>query len=149
MDDPNLQPRTHDGPTRRVVDQAELVAGRETLTATTERVGVATARLEKFLVTEQHVITIDVTREDVRLVHGPPPTGTGASTDDEAHPTSDTVVLYAEEVEIVRHWVPVETARLAVTTVTTTKTVTDTVRTEHIDATLEPVPYGTSRTTPT
>ncbi len=125
-----------------VIDEVSLIASREQLAATTELVAVATARLEKFLVTEQRTISVDVIREEVRLVYDGPPAATvgeraaGAADYQAAGANSDTVVLFAEEIEVVRRWVPVEVARLAVTTVTDTETVTGTVRAEHIDTTI-------------
>lgn len=125
------------------VDEVSVVRSREQLSAVTQRVPVAVARLEKFVVTEQRTITVDVAREDVRLVYGPPPaTDTVAGTASPAPPDkprarADTVTLFAQEIEIIRRWVPVETARLAITTVSGVETVTDTVRSEHVDTTIE------------
>ncbi|GAA1463316.1 DUF2382 domain-containing protein [Williamsia maris] len=144
LSDPDPAPAPSAPPT--VVDEVSLIASREELAATTERVAVATARLEKFLVTEQRTITVDVVREEVRLVYGRPPDTTvervrAPSTTD--HPvagsTSDTVVLFAEGIEVTRRWVPIETVRLAVTTVTGTETVTGTVRAELIDTSVAPI----------
>lgn len=125
---------TADAPAREV----SLVRSREQLVAATQRVPVAVARLEKFVVTEQRTIVVDVAREDVRLVYDTPPPATGSASlaDDHPHARADTVTLFAEEIEIVRRWVPVETARLAVTTVNGVETVTDTVDVEHIDTTI-------------
>ncbi len=139
---PSDSPSPH--PKSEEVDEVSLIASREQFSVSTERVAVSIARLEKYVVTEQRTITIDVTREDVRIVYDTPTT---LSTDTSASrhtagpdsPGPDTVVLFAEQIEITRRWVPVETARLDLTTHTNTETVTDTVRTEHIDTTLEPI----------
>lgn len=124
---------TTDTPATTSAD-VSMTRSEEHLRVDVEREATAIARLVKYSITEEQTFTVPVTREDVRIVWGPPtakPANGDVRGNDEQ--PAGPVTLYAEQVVVTKRWVPVELARLEVTTVTEHQTVTDTVRTEHID----------------
>lgn len=119
------------------VGQDYLVRSEEQLRVGTQRVVAGYARLEKFTVTETQTITVEVTHEEVRLVHQAP--ADRASNEHElAEPASSGdadrwMVLSREEVVVTTRIVPVERVRLEVYPVTEQRQVTEQVRKEQID----------------
>jgi len=117
-----------------------LIRSEERLNVTTARVPGGWARLEKFLVTETKTITVEVTHEEVRLVHekadgaaGPQP-GPGAQKNQ-----ARWMYVSREEVVVTKRVVPVERVRLEVYPVTEQRQVSDQVRKEQIDTAGLPV----------
>lgn len=112
-----------------------MVRSEERLRTRTERVPARVARLQKFIVTEQRTITVDVRHEEVRLVVDDVPDDRRASDGAvEAGRALPEFVLSEEQVEVRTVTVPVERVRLVVDTVTEQREITDTVRAERIVA---------------
>jgi uncharacterized protein (TIGR02271 family) len=116
-----------------------LVRSEEQLRIRTEKVIAGHARLEKFTVTETRTVTVEVTHEEVRLVHRAPdgsvvdePTPAGAAAD-----SARWMVLSREEVVVSKRVVPFERVRLEVYPVVEQQQVTEQVRKEQIDDTPE------------
>ena len=113
-----------------------LIRSEEQLQVSTDRVLAGYARLEKFTVTETKTITVEVTREEVRLVHRDvdssepeqPTYASPAGTDADRW-----MVLSREEVVVTKQVVPVERVRLEVYPVAEQRQITEQVRKEQID----------------
>lgn len=120
-------------------DGAESVRSEERLVPTTLRVPVRRARLQRFVVTEQRTITVDVSHEEVRVVYDDLAPGDPAPVDLEVDATPP-VLLREERVELVRTVVPVEWVRLVKERRAGEQTVSGTVRREEIE--VERVPGG-------
>ena len=116
-------------------EQVVMIRSEERLRPRTELVPTRTARLEKYVVTEQRTITVEVRHEEVRLVYDDLPTGAhAAGPQDAASRRAPEFVLSEERVEVRKVVVPVERVRLVVDTVTEQREVTDSVRSERIVA---------------
>ena len=118
-------------------DRGEFIRSEERLGVHTEPMLAGYARLEKFVVTETKTITVQVSHEEVRLVHAGPDEHTvdhrpHAGPDGEADP-GRWLMLSREEVTVVKTVVPVERVRLETFPVTEQRTLTDHVRKEQID----------------
>lgn len=111
-----------------------MVRSEERMHVRTKQVPARVARLEKFIVTEQRTITVDVRHEEVRLVYDDLSADRNAL--DTAEPTRalPEFVLSEEQVEVRTVTVPVERVRLVVETVTEQREVTEAVRSERIVA---------------
>ncbi|MFD3706451.1 DUF2382 domain-containing protein [Nocardia sp. NPDC058658] len=129
-------PMTHGNPAQGKHAQPgrtddSMVRSEEQLRVDTENTEVGTARLRKYVVTEEQTIKVPVTHEEVHIEREPI-TGdrTGRTTigEDERE-----VTLHADQVHVQKEAVPVERVRLAVDEVADEKTVSDTVRKERID----------------
>ncbi|PZF15632.1 hypothetical protein DEJ25_02680 [Curtobacterium sp. MCPF17_011] len=117
-------------------DHVEVVRSEERLAVTTERHATERVRLERYIVTEQRTVTVDVSREEVRLTREP-------ITGDTRLPvaTGDTVrepivvVLHEEQLVVSKVVVPVERVTLTTHTVTHDVVVDETLRHEvvHVD----------------
>ena len=113
-----------------------LIRSEEQLQVSTDRVLAGYARLEKFTVTETKTITVEVTREEVRLVHRTKDTP-GTDQPAPANAADDSarwMVLSREEVVVTKRVVPVERVRLEVYPVAEQRQVTEQVRKEQIDS---------------
>lgn len=111
-----------------------LVRSEERLDIDTERRAAGTARLRKYVVTEQQSVEVPVSHEEVRVVREPISNPAQANaprlSDDERE-----ITLHEDRVTVDKETVPVEKVRLAVDTVSDTETVTEEVRKEQIDTT--------------
>jgi uncharacterized protein (TIGR02271 family) len=100
-----------------------------------EQVATGTARLRKYIVTEQVTQTVPVSHEEIRVVHEPITEESrgdalrGGELTEEEHE----VVLHAERPVVTTETVPVERVRLATETVRSEQEVTGEVRKEQID----------------
>jgi uncharacterized protein (TIGR02271 family) len=109
----------------------------EQLVVHTEQVPAGRVRLVKYVVTELQQVTIEVSREEVRLEREPITDGEPVTSAHDLMLENDTepeVTLYAERPVIQMEVVPVEQVRIAKTTVTDERTVAGLVRSEHIDS---------------
>jgi uncharacterized protein (TIGR02271 family) len=118
-------PNTNDAMTR---SEEHMAVG-------TEQVQTGTARLRKFIVTEQVTQTVPVSHEEVRVVHEPISEENrgdalrGGELTEEEHE----VVLHAERPVVTTEPVPVERVRLSTETVQSEQEVTGEVRKEQIE----------------
>lgn len=110
-------------------DSIVMVRSEERLQTRTERVPVRIARLEKFIVTEQRTVTVDVRHEEVRVVYDDLRGNMGG-----AIRVLPEFVLSEEQIEVRTVTVPVERVRLVIDTVTEQREITDAVRSERIVA---------------
>lgn len=118
---------------------SHLIRSEERLTAGVRRVPYSRVRLEKFVVTETRTVTVEVRREEVRLVHLDldSDAGTDAADGSQVVDSADGSVerwltLCEERVAITTEVVPVERVRLQVDTVTVEREVTEPVRREEV-----------------
>lgn len=117
-----------------------LVLSEEQLRVQTDRELAGYARLEKFTVTETETITVEVTREEVRLVQrasGGAEIGRPAAAGSADSDNGRWMTLSREEVVVTKRVVPLERVRLEVYPVTEQRQVTDEVRKEQIDSNLD------------
>ncbi|MFD3747155.1 DUF2382 domain-containing protein [Nocardia sp. NPDC058633] len=124
-------PMTHGNPAQARHTDDSMVRSEEQLRVDTETEEVGTARLRKYVVTEEQTFKVPVTHEEVHIEREPI-TGdrTGRTTigEDERE-----VTLHADQVHVQKEAVPVERVRLAVDEVTDEQTVSDTVRKERVE----------------
>lgn len=112
-----------------------MTRSEERLNVGTEKVQTGTARLRKFVVTEQQTVTVPVEREEVRLVREPITEADmgkamdGPAISEEEHE----LVLTEERVVVSTETVPVERIRMESETVTENQQVTESVRKEQIE----------------
>jgi len=110
-------------------DVAETTRSEEQLRVGKETVQTGTARLRKYVVTEQQNVTVPVTREEVRVEREPITNGeAGEIGDDEA-----VVTTYAERPVVTTERVAKEKVRLVKDTVEDDETVSGEVRKEQVD----------------
>jgi uncharacterized protein (TIGR02271 family) len=110
-------------------DVAETTRSEEQLRVGKETVQTGTARLRKYVVTEQQNVTVPVTREEVRVEREPITNGeAGDIGDDEAQLTT-----YAERPVVTTERVAKEKVRLVKDTVEDDETVSGEVRKEQVD----------------
>ena len=130
-DDANSQ-----GPSGRTTDDA-MTRSEERLVAGTRTEQVGKARLRKYRVTEERLVSVPVTREEVRLEQETTPgTAAGRTTDDDsAVPGGENpeMTLWEERPVVTTERVPVEKVRLRKETVTGQETVSGQVRKEQIE----------------
>ena len=113
-----------------------MTRSEEQLHVGTEKVQTGTARLRKFVVTEQQTVTVPVEREEVRLVREPITEADlgkamdGPAISEEEHE----LVLTEERVVVNKETVPVERVRMDTETVTENQQVTESVRKEQIES---------------
>jgi uncharacterized protein (TIGR02271 family) len=128
---PNTIGHDTSGPT---TDQA-MTRSEERLHASTRSEQIGTARLRKYVVSEQQQVTVPVTREEVRLEREPITDANrgqaiaGPAISEEEHE----VTLHAERPVVTTEAVPVERVRLNTDTVTEQETVSGEVRKEAIE----------------
>ncbi|MEU6564856.1 PRC and DUF2382 domain-containing protein [Nocardia nova] len=109
-----------------------LIRSEERLNVDTQREATGTARLRKYVVTEDQTVTVPVSHEEVRLEREPvtdPDAVAPADLGDE----EQEVTLHRDRVTVDKEAVPVERVRLAVDDVQEQQTVADTVRKERIE----------------
>jgi uncharacterized protein (TIGR02271 family) len=112
-----------------------MTRSEERLVAGTRTEQSGTARLRKYVVTEQQSVTVPVTREEVRLEREPITDGNagdamdGPAISEEEHE----LTLHAERPVVTTEAVPVERVKLSKETVTEQHTVGGEVRKEQID----------------
>lgn len=116
--------------------EATVVLHEEHLLVGTEVHATERVRLERYIVTEQRTITVDVRREEVRLTREPIADGRALSADSPV-PTREpiVVVLHQEQVVVSKRIVPVERVTLTVHTVTEDRPVDAVLR--HEEATVD------------
>lgn len=107
----------------------------------------AVLRIEE--VTEEVMVPVTITRQQVRIDHLPlSPSATGGTGDvaepgtERATSTTGWVTLYAEQPSVTLERVPVERVRLSTTWVTEETTVSDQVRRERIELTTTDTPHS-------
>jgi stress response protein YsnF len=113
-------------------DDVAVVRAEERLVPGTQRIPVRRARLQRFVVTEQRTITVDVSHEEVRVVYDDIAPGDPVRVGPEVDATPP-VLLREERIEVVRKVVPVERVRLVKERSTVERTVSGTVRREEIE----------------
>ncbi|WP_316573169.1 PRC and DUF2382 domain-containing protein [Nocardia canadensis] len=122
------EPLTHGNPG---IGGESMIRSEEQLRVDTERETVGTARLRKYVVTEEQNVRVPTSHEEVR-VEREPITDRGERGveigDDERE-----VTLHADRVRVETEAVPVERVRLAVDEVEDEQTVSGTVRKERVD----------------
>ncbi|TYB35509.1 DUF2382 domain-containing protein [Micromonospora sp. AP08] len=115
-----------------------MTRSEERLNVGTERERAGTARLRKYVVTEQQQVNVPVRREEVRLEREPITDANigramdGPAISEEEHE----VTLHEERPVVAKETVPVERVRLGKETVTDSETVGGEVRKERIEADL-------------
>ena len=125
---------TSDGAAVSGEDAIETVLSAERLRVGQERVPTRIARLQKFIVTEQRTITVEVRHEEARLVYEDLPAGADAAAllsrrvDD-----APELMLYEEQIQVTTRTVPVERVRAVVERITEHREVTGEVRAERVD----------------
>ncbi|PTL72265.1 hypothetical protein C1I63_05000 [Rathayibacter caricis DSM 15933] len=111
-----------------------VVLHEERLVVSTRRFATERVRLERVVVTEQRTITVDVRREEIRLVREPLPGDDPLPGDGAAAPVEPVVViLHEERIGITRTVVPVERVTLRVASVAGERDVTAELRREVVD----------------
>ena len=121
-----------------------MTRSEERLRVGTEKVASGTARLRKFVVTENVTTTVPVSREEVRLVTEPITDEnrgealSGGDITSEEHE----VTLHEERPVVQKEVVPVERVRLDTETVTEDQQVSEQVRKEQVESDLSDVQTG-------
>lgn len=116
------------------VDAIDTVLSAERLQVGRERVPTRIARLQKFIVTEQRTITVEVRHEEARLVYEDVPAGADAAellsrrTD-----SAPELVLHEEQIQVTTRVVPVERVRAVVERITEHQEVSGEVRVERVE----------------
>ncbi|MFI6866208.1 PRC and DUF2382 domain-containing protein [Nocardia sp. NPDC050406] len=108
-----------------------MLRSEERLVVGTDREEVGTARMHKYVETEQQDITVPITHEEARLVREPITDRTEAAGD--IGEQDREVILHADHVRVDKETVPVERVRLVVDEVEEQQTVSGTVRKERIE----------------
>ena len=134
---------TEDRPAGRESSDLEtddaMTRSEEQLHVGTETVTAGKARLRKYVVTEQQTVTVPVSHEEVRIEREPVTDANreaamdGPSIAEAEHE----VVLTEEQVVVNKEATPVERVRLTTDTVTEDREVTEEVRKEQIDSSVE------------
>jgi len=126
--------RSTTGEAAEPVDAIDTVLSAERLQVGRERVPTRIARLQKFIVTEQRTITVEVRHEEARLVYEDLPAGEDAaallSRRAESAPE---LVLHEEQIQVTTRIVPVERVRAVVEQVTQQREVSGEVRVERVE----------------
>lgn len=115
---------------------AELTRSEEQLQVRTERVAAGRVRLERYVVTEDQVITVPVTHDEVRIVREPIPEGTILDDLPADNGTAE-LILTEERIVVTTVVVPVERVRISAESVTEDRDVTAAVRKERIEYSAE------------
>ncbi|MFE6862232.1 PRC and DUF2382 domain-containing protein [Nocardia sp. NPDC057668] len=109
-----------------------LVRSEEHLEVHKDRAESGTARLRKYVVTEEQTIKVPTTHEEVHLEREPITDPTAVGTTDFGEQETE-VVLHEDRVTVTTEAVPVERVRLAVDEVQDSETVSGTVRKERFE----------------
>ncbi len=136
--DPNRSSQTGFGRYRTEGDQRipaddTMVRSEERLNVRTESQEAGTARLRKYVVTEDQSVTVPVQHEEVHIEREPI-TDPSAVRNAEIGEAEQEVTLHEDRVVVNKQAVPVERVRLAVDEVEDERTVSDTVRKEKFEA---------------
>jgi len=120
--------------TNRSVDDA-MTRSEERLSFSTTRREVGTARLRKYVVTEQQSVTVPVSHQEAKLTREPVTDANRAESMDGPEITEAVheVTLTAERPVVTKQTVPVERVRLDTETVTEQRQVSEQVRKEQIE----------------
>lgn len=110
-----------------------LIRSEERLNVGTRRVPSGRVRLEKYVVTETRTISVEVSREEVRLVHLDLADLDGGGAEAASDAEERWLVVSEEQVVINKVVVPLERVRLQRNTVVVDRDVTEQVRRERID----------------
>ena len=127
-----------------------MTRSEEQLRVGTETVDAGKARLRKYVVTEQQTVTVPVSHEEVRIEREPVTDANrdaamdGPSIAEAEHE----VVLTEEQLVVSKEATPVERVRLTTDTVTEGQEVTEEVRKEQIESSIEGVDDPASTATP-
>lgn len=126
-----------------------MTRSEEQLHVGTETVDGGKARLRKYVVTEQQTVTVPVSREEVRIEREPvTEANLDASMDGPTITEAEhEVVLTKEQVVVNKEAVPVERVRLSKDTVTEDREVTEDVRKEQIESSIEGIDDPVTGTT--
>lgn len=117
---------------------ATAIRREEQIRVGTETVLRETVRIEKVIVTEQRTFTVDVRREELRITRTPAPLAAASRPPQTTRNGMPIIlVLREEQVIITKTVVPTEQITLNVVRVTEDQHVTESVRQEHIDTTVE------------
>ncbi len=128
-----------------------LILSQEQLNYGINRMVSGYARLEKYVVTETKTIQVEVTHEEVRLVHELPADGSGdqpgagsTTVMNNGSPNTESRWMYLsrEEIVVSKRVVPVERVRLQVHSVTEQRQITEDVRSEKLETenpTVDPI----------
>jgi uncharacterized protein (TIGR02271 family) len=122
--------------TRTAPDQDDaMTRSEEELRVSKQREQTGTARLRKYVVTEQRQVTVPVQRETVRVEREPitDANRAQATSGPDISEAEHEVTLHEEQPVVSKRTVPKERVRLEKETVTDTETVTGNVRKEKID----------------
>ncbi|MBG6215440.1 uncharacterized protein (TIGR02271 family) [Cryobacterium sp. CAN_C3] len=120
-------------------DRAPLKVTRheQQLRISTRVVPFERVRIERFIVTEQRTFTVDIKREEIRIIReriSGADTGVAAPAHLQEHPREDLVMILSEEQAIItKKIVPVERVRLHTHVVTELQEVVEELGREHID----------------
>jgi len=126
--------RSTTGEAAEPVDAIDTVLSAERLQVGRERVPTRIARLQKFIVTEQRTITVEVRHEEARLVYEDLPAGEDAAALLSRRPdAAPELVLHEEQIQVTTRIVPVERVRAIVEQVTERREVTGEVRVERVE----------------
>lgn len=118
----------------RGTDAIETVLSAERLQVGRERVPTRIARLQKFIVTEQRTITVEVRHEEARLVYEDVPAGEDAAALlSRRTETAPELVLHEEQIQVTTRVVPVERVRAVVERITEHREVSGEVAVERIE----------------
>ncbi|MDJ0337920.1 YsnF/AvaK domain-containing protein [Cryobacterium sp. PH31-O1] len=115
----------------------EVTLHEQQLRVSTRVVPFERVRIERFIVTEQRTLTVDIRREEVRIVReriSEAETGVDAPSNLQEHPREDLVMILSEEQAVItKRIVPVERVRLHTHVVTELQEVVEELGREHID----------------
>jgi uncharacterized protein (TIGR02271 family) len=126
--------RSTSGDAAGSVDAIDTVLSAERLQVGRERVPTRIARLQKFIVTEQRTITVEVRHEEARLVYEDVPAGEDAAALlSRRTGSAPELVLHEEQIQVTTRVVPVERVRAVVEQVTERREVTGEVRVERAE----------------
>jgi len=117
----------------------EITLHEQRLRVSTRVVPFERVRIERFIVTEQRTFTVDIRREELRIVReqiSEADVGLAAPTILQAPPREDIVMILSEEQAVItKKIVPVERVRLHTHVLTELQDVAEELGREHIDVT--------------
>ncbi|MGV9408278.1 PRC and DUF2382 domain-containing protein [Nocardia sp. NPDC003693] len=125
------QPRSDEQRRPRGSDEG-LVRSEEHLEVNKQRTETGTAKLRKYVVTEEQTITVPTTHEEVHVVREPITDADAVGAVDFGEQETE-VTLHEDQVTVTTEAVPVERVRLAVDEVQDSQTVEGTVRKERFE----------------
>lgn len=114
-------------------DRTGLTRSEERLRVGTETVPIERVRLERVVVTEERTVTVEVSREEIRLSREPITGSEGALGARAGDRAPIVVVLHEEQVVVTKTVVPVERVTLHVDVVTDERQISESLRREQIE----------------